>query len=319
VTYPHEDKDFAALLRIVAKERGVSEALVEKDYWVTHTLWALAESKLDVWFKGGTSLSKGFGLINRFSEDLDLKIDRGAVSDLPPVASWTSKNNGPIGARRAFYEGLVAKLAVPGAPVEIVAASLGKEARGAEYHVAYPGEFRSELPPAMKPVILLEVGDARVVPFVERPIASWVHETIEKQGQLGAFVDNRAKAIRCVHPLVTLLDKLDAVSSRFAKAKDAATFVRHYEDAAQIIRAAGAGKLPPLEQSARQLADDMLGASDIRAIPVATDPSLDLPAGARRDEVERAYNAIGTMFWGERIPLDDALAGIRAWCARVLV
>ena len=68
MTFPHEDSEFGELLRIVAGERGVSEALVEKDYWVTHTLWALSESKLAVWFKGGTSLSKGFGLITRFSD-----------------------------------------------------------------------------------------------------------------------------------------------------------------------------------------------------------------------------------------------------------
>jgi len=41
--------------------------MVEKDYWVTHTLWAIHEQGFEVWFKGGTSLWKGFGLIDRFS------------------------------------------------------------------------------------------------------------------------------------------------------------------------------------------------------------------------------------------------------------
>ena len=37
----HQDRDFVDLLRIVARDQGLSPGLVEKDYWVTHTLWAL--------------------------------------------------------------------------------------------------------------------------------------------------------------------------------------------------------------------------------------------------------------------------------------
>jgi len=319
VTFAHQDKDFVALVRIVAQERGVSEALIEKDYWVTHTLWALTQSGLDVWFKGGTSLSKGFGLITRFSEDLDLKIEHGKVDNLPAVGSWTSKNKGPTAARRAFYEALAARFTVPGAPVELVAGSLGKEARGAEYRVLYPGEFRGQLAPPMRPFVLLEVGDARVVPFVARPLASWVHEALEKRGALAEFTDNRPTAVRCVHPLVTLLDKLDAISIRFARGKEAPSFVRHYEDAARIIQATDAKLLPPLDHTPKSLADEMHAASDIRSVPVPTDPAFDPPAGDRRKEIERAYAAIAPMFWGERVALSDSLRVIREWAARALV
>jgi len=49
-----------------------SAVMVEKDYWICHALWALEGSGAEFWFKGGTSLAKGFRLIPRFSEDLDL-------------------------------------------------------------------------------------------------------------------------------------------------------------------------------------------------------------------------------------------------------
>jgi predicted nucleotidyltransferase component of viral defense system len=49
------------LLTQVEAETGIDAALVEKDYWINHSLWALHETKLAIWFKGGTSLSKGFG------------------------------------------------------------------------------------------------------------------------------------------------------------------------------------------------------------------------------------------------------------------
>jgi hypothetical protein len=48
----HDHADFDALLQIVANNRGLGVALVEKDYWVTHTLWALHAQGFDVWFQG---------------------------------------------------------------------------------------------------------------------------------------------------------------------------------------------------------------------------------------------------------------------------
>jgi predicted nucleotidyltransferase component of viral defense system len=97
MSFVHEDPEFGQLVQIVARETGIAAALIEKDYWVTHTLWALHQTGLDIWFKGGTSLSKGFGLIKRFSEDLDLVIEQGKVKCLPDVTSWTSTNKGLVG------------------------------------------------------------------------------------------------------------------------------------------------------------------------------------------------------------------------------
>ena len=65
MSFIHQDRDFNDLLGIVAERQGLAIALVEKDYWVTHALWAIHEQGFDIWFKGGTSLSKGFGLIER--------------------------------------------------------------------------------------------------------------------------------------------------------------------------------------------------------------------------------------------------------------
>lgn len=133
MNFVHEDPDFQDLIRIVAGESGVAAALIEKDYWVTHTLWALHETELEVWFKGGTSLSKGFGLIQRFSEDIDLMIDRGGNYGLPEVTNWTSTNKGPIRKRAEFYDKLLQALAVPGVQVERDENRIDKRARRADY------------------------------------------------------------------------------------------------------------------------------------------------------------------------------------------
>lgn len=63
----------------VAEKTGMSAYAVEKDWWVVQTLSLLFETTLKdhLVFKGGTSLSKAWKLIERFSEDIDLAIGRG--------------------------------------------------------------------------------------------------------------------------------------------------------------------------------------------------------------------------------------------------
>ncbi|HNY81181.1 MAG: hypothetical protein BWY17_05209 [Deltaproteobacteria bacterium ADurb.Bin207] len=191
MTFMHEDREFQDLLGIVARETGIASALVEKDYWVTHTLWALHQTGLEIWFKGDTSLSKGFKLIQRFSEDLDLMILRGTIRDLPGVTNWTSTNKGPTRQRAAFYEALTGVLAVPGVRMSRDGERIDRQARSADYLGRYPGALLDQLDPAMSPFVRLEVGRARVVPHVARPLSSFVHDYLEANGMLADFEDNR--------------------------------------------------------------------------------------------------------------------------------
>lgn len=67
-----------ALFGNASVKSGLSPAIVEKDFWVCLTLdWLFGDSpwRKQLAFKGGTSLSKAFGLIKRFSEDIDLILD----------------------------------------------------------------------------------------------------------------------------------------------------------------------------------------------------------------------------------------------------
>jgi len=73
----HELKyDFNILIKETADFFNIREVFIEKDYWITSVLKRLAKSKYvdKVVFKGGTSLSKGYKLIDRFSEDVDIAI-----------------------------------------------------------------------------------------------------------------------------------------------------------------------------------------------------------------------------------------------------
>ncbi|MCL2149823.1 MAG: nucleotidyl transferase AbiEii/AbiGii toxin family protein [Dehalococcoidia bacterium] len=71
-------KDRNALFKNTAAKMGMTEAIIEKDFWVCYTLDYLFHRcrwKKQIAFKGGTSLSKAYGLIERFSEDIDLILD----------------------------------------------------------------------------------------------------------------------------------------------------------------------------------------------------------------------------------------------------
>src|SRR5258708_39505542 len=85
------------LFSATARRRGLTAEIIEKDFWVCWTLkrlFTLPNPPAGLLFKGGTSLSKVFGVIERFSEDVDLSFDRsglgfGGTSD--PLIAATGK------------------------------------------------------------------------------------------------------------------------------------------------------------------------------------------------------------------------------------
>ena len=89
------DNDRLELFRNTADKMGMNDAIVEKDFWVCFTLDYLFHRspwKEAITFKGGTSLSKAFHLISRFSEDIDLILDwrvLGYGKDEP----WKKRSN----------------------------------------------------------------------------------------------------------------------------------------------------------------------------------------------------------------------------------
>ncbi|MGH8192995.1 MAG: nucleotidyl transferase AbiEii/AbiGii toxin family protein, partial [Woeseiaceae bacterium] len=88
----------ADLFREVAARMGPAPEIIEKDFWVCWTLSRLfgkREGFPTMLFKGGTSLSKAHGLIERFSEDIDLSLDRadlGFTGDRDPASEMSGKS-----------------------------------------------------------------------------------------------------------------------------------------------------------------------------------------------------------------------------------
>lgn len=72
----HKDKEnFDIVIKAASRYFNVSSAIIEKDYYVTLFLFELVKLVPDLVFKGGTSLSKCYKIIDRFSEDIDITLD----------------------------------------------------------------------------------------------------------------------------------------------------------------------------------------------------------------------------------------------------
>lgn len=123
----------AEALRVAADTSGRPPDLLEKDVWVVWVLNALFDSPFGdhLCFKGGTSLSKVFGAIKRFSEDLDITYDIRAIAPdlvsasggtLPATMSQSKRWSELIAPRLARW---VSETALPHVSQAIVSARVG--------------------------------------------------------------------------------------------------------------------------------------------------------------------------------------------------
>lgn len=93
------DKDKRAYFEVAAADLNVMPQLIEKDFWVCwmlKTLFSLPKSGSHLTFKGGTSLSKCYDVIRRFSEDVDVSIERSFLSSkgaIEPKKQESNKEN----------------------------------------------------------------------------------------------------------------------------------------------------------------------------------------------------------------------------------
>src|SRR5215831_7858456 len=110
--YLHHHPRFADLIGIVAEEKGIDPALVEKDYWIMHCLYGLQQLGFTFQLKGGTSLSKGHQIISRFSEDIDILIEPPTGRDVKVGKNQNSRAQ--IKTRTDFYDSLAQTMKIDG-------------------------------------------------------------------------------------------------------------------------------------------------------------------------------------------------------------
>jgi len=199
--YLHNHPEFADLIRIVAEEEGIDPALVEKDYWIMHCLYGLQRLGLKLELKGGTSLSKGYKIIDRFSEDIDIRIEPPAGQDVKTGRNHLKEAH--IKSRKHFYDWLARTIKIDGiAKVERDTAFDNKDLFSAGIRLHY--ETITEPIEGLRDGVLLEAGFANVTPNAPKDISAWAYDyAVDKVD----IIDNRAKGVESpnIHPATIMV------------------------------------------------------------------------------------------------------------------
>jgi len=294
------------LVEEIAADLGTRPGLIEKDWHVVRAIGVIAQIEtagMTPAFSGGTSLSKGWELIKRFSEDIDFKVGE------PAAGSANRARRERTAYRERVLEGLT------GAGFELEAKPvIGNESRFFSTDLAYGGEF--EAGQGLRPHIRVEMSFVPpALPPVVRPIRSLIATTQKQPPEVAAFP--------CVDPVETAADKLSALGWR-VHARDRTwpdddpTIIRHLHDLAALEQhAVSAPRFAELVLAAAAADVDRGQGAEISANPammfaemlrrLETDP---LWAREYEDFVRQVSFAGG----GEVIHFADALAA----CARLV-
>jgi hypothetical protein len=233
------------LVEQVAGALGTTPGLVEKDWHVVRALGVLAAldpKGATAVFSGGTSLSKGWGLIKRFSEDIDFKV---------AMPAGATKSEGRR-QRTAYRERVLSALA--GNDFELADDPLiGNESQFFSADLAYRSQFTAG--PVLRPHIRVEMSfRAPALKPVPRPIQSLIAQAQREPPEVASFP--------CVDPIETAADKLSTLAWRVCARErggkdDDPAIIRHLHDLAALEGIiAGASGFPTL---ARKTAEDDTG------------------------------------------------------------
>lgn len=319
-----EANRFAAFTQ-AADRLGISTVVIEKDFWVCwilSLLFADPELAPHLVFKGGTSLSKVFNAIDRFSEDVDLSLSPSFVgADIAGFEKLTSrtKRDKAVVEMQRLCGVATERHVMPGLDVQIRNA-LGN----------HPGRswLTYELDPqGHSPVILFHY------PKIESAGLPYIPPSVKLE--LGSLTDQQPTGSHPVRPwvadvfphlfeewtcLVTALDlgrsfweKATILHANFHRPADQpvpARYARHYADFARLVGHKSARELMGNEELCLRVADwkQRVFASGWARYDLARAGTLRLaPPESRRQELARDYEAMRPMFLVEPPPFEDVL------------
>ena len=310
--YLHNHPQFTDLVRIVAQEKAIDPALVEKDYWIMHCLYGLQQLNLKFELKGGTSLSKGFQIIDRFSEDIDLRIAPPADRDVKTRPNQTKPAH--VQSRRDFYDWLATTIKIDGIDeVKRDTAFDNKAMMSGGIRLLYKSFTQSV--EGLKDGILLELGFDDVMPNIPKDISSWAYDYAADKVEI---IDNRAKGVACYDPGFTLVEKLQTISTKFRKQQETrefpANFMRHYYDVRSLLRSpevqAFVGTIDYKKHKAKRFprADNP---------NIAENQAFILSDPATRQSYEKASAATSALYYKDKPTFAQVLKEIGAWADRL--
>ena len=209
------------------RSRGLRPALIEKDYYVTEALRVIAATASDrVIFKGGTSLSKGWNLIQRFSEDIDLFLDPAAF-DKPLGKNAIDRE------LKKLRDAVEAQSAL--SLVRQESHTIGGFGRNDRF--AYKQKFGGA--GEVVPRVLLEAGTASGrEPTAIVELRSYLSQFLQEQSTSLGADDEAAFPMRLLHFRRTFVEKMFAIHGKIELLKRdgqrLGSYARHYYDLFQL-------------------------------------------------------------------------------------
>ena len=247
-------KERKAMIQGVVEARKIDEVAAEKDWWVTTVLYALFHTSVSEYllFKGGTSLSKGWDIINRFSEDIDLVLSRDYFLNVKKLSCANCTSNTQIHNLREkgqdflfgeFKDELEAKLAELRLNVTVLSDNDILDENGeprkvphdkdpSVLYVQYSSIYNSQAAYAI-PTVKIEISILSMSePYEMRRISSLIEQTY-----VGEDVDSDlVQTIRTVSPTRTFLEKAFLLNEEFQKEKPRTRrMTRHFYDLEKLM------------------------------------------------------------------------------------
>ncbi|MFD2256875.1 nucleotidyl transferase AbiEii/AbiGii toxin family protein [Luteolibacter algae] len=309
--YLHNHKDFADLLRIVGAEMSIDPVLVEKDYWIMHCLHGLQQLGMNFELKGGTSLSKGFRIINRFSEDIDIRID--PPEELKVSTGRNHDKPAQVESRKRFYDWLAETIKIDGI-ISIERDTTFDDAKYRSGGIRLNYKEVNGTKADLKQGVLLEVGFDDVTPNIPQDISSWAYDYAAEKVEI---IDNRANGVLCYNPGYTLVEKLQTISTKFRKQQESGefpvNFMRHYYDVYCLL------EVPSVIE--------FIGSDEYKAHKdrrfrsenpdITKNEAFLLNATQTRNDYERAYEATKSLYYQDRPSLVQILSRIMEYAKQL--
>ncbi len=307
--------DRRELFMSTAQAMHIHEAIIEKDFWVCWILdYLFSDSawKERMAFKGGTSLSKAFNAIERFSEDIDLILDwrlLGYSAEEPwKERSATKQDSFGKEANQRATEFIAGKLApsLGERLSERTNSDIGVSVEGQDILVTYPRAFSLA---AIQPQVKLEIG----------PLADWLPNESKQISPYAAahfpkLFEHASVEVRTISAERTFWEKATILHQEAHRSEEKLLpprYSRHYYDLCRLarlpIRESALGKLDLLNEVVRfkmrfyrcpwAKYEEAISGS-LRLLP----PDCHLP------ELKKDYKAMQTMLFGSIPSFEDIMA-----------
>jgi hypothetical protein len=323
--YKLKREEKKSIFEAIGDTTGIPGSAVEKDWWVVLTLGLIQELKVaeHIVFKGGTSLSKAWNVIERFSEDIDLALDKQflGIDECTTVKQVKKLRSA---TRKYIYNTFIPELqemfaskGYMGAEVELYEED-GENLEPVQILVKY--DTCTPLSSYTKPEVKIEIGSRSLrEPFTNRAFSSLVGEHYPDK----PFADSPI-SVPTVNPERTLLEKLFLLHEEFQKPAEEIRInrlSRHLYDVEKLMST----KFIDLALDNQSLYNEIINHRSIYTKIAAVDYNLHqpktlnpIPPDKILGEWEKDYKAMQeAMIYGESLPFKQLIERMKELKQRI--